>query len=291
MRRTITTALGVWRRKGPLWPLRAAVCAAGGMMSGSARGLMVEPSRGCTGHCSGCPVQEDPLRLTPQRFEAFLMSRGARPVTIHFAGKHSDPLDSPFLPELVSIASRRSAMVSVSTIGLGLRPGWEHLPVDRWIVSVPAAGEDSWKALRGTCRLEELKENLRRLTGTGEVMVELILTLWKPSAGDGEAFRRLARECGVKSIRTVFGRYDPEGYHLGRVENLALEHPHSPYSLENGQVRLKGVPGRCPVAGAVFLDASGVMNPCPFTGDPGASEAEMERKKALRSYESCAYCP
>ncbi len=252
---------------------------------------MAEPSRGCTGHCSGCPVPEDPLRLTPQRFEAFLMSRGARPVTIHFAGKHSDPLDSPFLPELAAMASRYSAMVSVSTIGLGLRPGWEHLPVDRWIVSIPAAGEDSWKALRGTCRLDELKENLRRLTGTGKVMVELVLTLWKPSAGDGEAFRHLAWECGVKSIRTVFGRYDPEGYHLGRVENLALDHPDSPYVLENGHVRLKEAPGRCPVAGTVFLDASGQLSPCPFTGDTGASEKEVERKKALRSYESCAYCP
>lgn len=291
MGRTAATALDAWKRNGPLWPLKAAAHAAGSMLRGKARGLMVEPSRGCTGHCSGCPVPEDPLRLAPRRFEAFLMSRGARPVTIHFAGKHSDPLDSPFLPELAAMASRYSAMVSVSTIGLGLPRGWEDLPVNRWVISVPAVREESWRALRGTCRLEELKNNLRRLTGTGKVMVELVLTLWRPSAGDEGELCRLAEECGVKSIRTVFGRYDPEGYHLGRAENLALDHPGSPYVLENGGVRLKGAPGRCPVAGAVFLDASGRLCPCPFTGDTGESEKEMERKKALRSYDSCAYCP
>ena len=291
MRRTITTALGIWRRKGPLWPLKAAGSAAGSMIRGTARGLMVEPSRGCTGFCSGCPVPDDPLRMTPESFEECLSARGARPVTIHFAGKHSDPLDSPFLPELASIASRRSAMVSVSTIGLGLRPGWESLPVNRWIISIPAAREGSWTALRGTCRLDELKDNLRRLTGTGKVMVELVLTLWKPSVGDDAELRHLADECGVKSIRTVFGRYDPEGYHLGRIENLALDHPLCPYLLENGEVRLRDRPGGCPVAGAVFMDASGAISPCPFTGDPGASEMEMERRKAHRSYEACAYCP
>jgi hypothetical protein len=40
-------------------------------------------------------------------------------------------------------------MVSISTIGLGLLPGMECLPADRWIFSIPAAAGESWRALRG----------------------------------------------------------------------------------------------------------------------------------------------
>ncbi len=125
-------------------------------------------------------------------------------------------------------------MVSISTIGLGFTDATAGLVVDRWILSIPAATEESWLALRGNRRLQEFRENLRRITQEGNSMVELVFTVWKPSLGDTEAFLELAAEAGVRNVKRIFGRFDPGGHHLGRVENLALDSPDCPYLLVKG---------------------------------------------------------
>ncbi len=290
MKRTLSTAVNVWKRRGIFWPLSLAGTMTANRMHGTPRGLIVEPSGACTGSCRGCRTAENPGELTPELLKSFLMERRVRPVTIHFAGKHSDPLASTFLPELTGVAAKHSSMVSVSTIGLGLERGWEHLPVDRWIVSMPAATDDTWFTLRGNRRLGELKENLQRLISADKSMVELVLTVWKASANDTEAFHELAEDLGIRDVKVVFGRYDPEGYHMGRVENLALNSPDCPYVLD-GELRLRNEPVGCPLSGTVFLDSSGLVHPCPFTEGCDLPPAEMEKQKRTRNYPACRYCP
>ena len=255
------------------------------------RGLIVEPSQGCTGRCTGCPVQHNPAEMSPSAFEQILKGRPARPVTIHFAGKHSDPLASPFLPELVSVARQHSPMVSVSTIGLGLKEGWENLPVDRWILSIPGATPESWYALRGNRRFGEFRDNLGRILKADRSMVELVLTVWKASENDVEPFLRLASEEGVHRVKIVFGRYDPEEHHMGRAANLALNSPGCPYTVKDNRLMLKKTPPGCPLAGTLFLDASGILHPCPFTEALRGKISSVEKRKAGRGYSACMYCP
>ncbi len=273
------------------------------MVRGLPRGLIVEPSTGCTGSCRGCPQPESPVSLEPNSFMEWLHARPADHTTIHFAGKHSDPLAATALPELVSIARKRSSMVSISTIGLGFTDATAGLPVDRWILSIPAATGESWLALRGNSRLQEFRNNLRRISLEGCGMVELVLTVWKPSLGDTEAFLELAAEAGVKNLKRVFGRFDPGGNHLGRVENLAIDSPDSPYLLdEAGVPKLKGTPAGCPLADTLFLDARGTLHPCPFCSDNEALEKNPSREawqtsmkwkvlKDRREFTPCRWCP
>ncbi|MBN2860403.1 MAG: hypothetical protein JXK93_09095 [Sphaerochaetaceae bacterium] len=290
MRRTIDTAFDIWKRKNFLWPLSIALSYAGCRIFNAPRGLIVEASTGCTGYCRGCPEPDKTVDLSVDIFEKVLAGRRFRPVTVHFSGKHSDPLASSVFPELVRAAASRSSMVSVSTIGLGLGESWEYLPVDRWILSIPAATLETWHALRGNSRLDEFRDNLRRLLHADRGMVELVLTLWKPSAGDTEAFHRLADEEGIGRRRVVFGRFDPDGHHLGRIENLALEAPGCPYIIEEG-VRLIEEPPGCPLSGTVFLDAEGYLHPCPFTERTQNDYRVVSREKTGRLYEACRYCP
>lgn len=291
MNRTLETGLLVWRKRGIHWGFRLGFAAIANKTRGLPRGLIVEPTTECTGNCSGCRDSGGSVVMDPRHLEGFLTKRGTSPVTIHFSGKHSDPLASPLLPELVSTALKRSSMVSVSSIGLGLRPGWEFLPVDRWILSIPAAGRESWKELRGTDRLEEFRENLRRMIRTGRSLIEVVLTLWRPSEGDGEAFRDLMEKEGVRYYRTVFGRYDPQGHHLGTVKNLVLQHPDSPWKLENGEPVLKNAPKECPLKGTVFLDAGGMLHPCPFVEAFAEDPSMVEGKQTRREYPECRICP
>jgi len=289
MIRTLLTGIKIWKHRGILWPLKLTAAIAGNRIQGFPRGLIVEPSQECTGKCSGCRRPENPITLTPEKLEGYILGRPARPATIHFAGKHSDPLSSLLFPDLVRLAARHCSMVSVSTIGLGLQDGWECLPVDRWIVSIPAATEDTWFQLRGNRRFTELRENLMRLLSVDKSMVELVLTLWRQSAEDRELFHRFAREMGISSLKVVFGRYDPMGNHFGRVGNLALKVPGCPYVLDN-EVRLKNEPARCPLTGTLFLDASGFVHPCPFTESSDLSPMKIERSKRERSHSACRYC-
>lgn len=134
-------------------------------------------------------------------------------------------------------------------------------------------------------------------------MVELVLTIWNRSADDVRALPVLADETGAHGFRAVFGRYDPEGRHIGRVENLALNSPDCPYMLDReGKPVLKREPHGCPLAGCLFLDASGAMRPCPFTGDGDPLEAEPSREawdraaswkriKRSRAFTACRFCP
>lgn len=301
MRRTLYTAIEIWMAKGFFWPVKLIFGLAGNHLKNLPRGLVVEPSERCTGFCEGCPIPEKPYDLPPDTLKKWLESRPVKPVNIHFAGKHSDPLASPCLAELVGIAEKQAAMVTVSTIGLGMTEEMEELPVDRWIFSIPAATEESWWALRGTGRLGEFKEILKRVVKRNRAMVELVLTVWKQSSGDLAEFEKLAEESGVYNLNRVFGRYDPEGHHLGRAENLALEENDCPYELdENGVVKLKQETP-CPFAGTLFLDAAGVLHPCPYTGseDPALTvpcegswkmAAGWADFKTQKRFSCCKYC-
>ncbi|MCD4706255.1 MAG: hypothetical protein K8S62_00780 [Candidatus Sabulitectum sp.] len=75
-------------------------------------------------------------------------------------------------------------MLSISTIGLGLKTSLEQLPVDRWMFSIPAATDESWEALRGNNRLDEALNAINRVQKKDRAMVEVILTIWKAS-GNG----------------------------------------------------------------------------------------------------------
>lgn len=290
MLRTARTATEVWKRKGLLWPVSLINSLLLNHMNRQPRGLIVEPSRGCTGRCAGCSVPESAAELDPLLFRQILEGLKVKPVTIHFAGKHSDPLAAENLPELVAIARRYSQMVSVSTIGLGLKEGWEELPVDRWILSIPAATQESWFALRGNRRLDEFMNGLERLVKSKKTMVELVLTVWKPSSADTQPFLQLAGGAGVVNVKKVFGRYDPQGYHLGRIENLALDEPGCPYTF-NGELKLKNEPSGCPLVQTHFLDSSGKLHPCPFTGETGIATSEIKSMKNRRAFEACRFCP
>ena len=303
MKRTITTGIRIWKNRGLLWPvtllLRAAACS----VKKTARGLIVEPSQGCTGGCKGCILPEKPFVLKTETLEAWLSESLAEPVTIHFSGKHSDPLASPDIESLAIVAGRYCSMLSISTIGLSLKPGLEKLPVDRWIFSIPAATEKSWKQLRGNRRLAETLKNIKAVQMKSATMVEVVLTVWKASTNDTEEFNNLKERENWYHTKSVFGRFDPDGNHFGRLENIALDSEYCPYLLnENNTLSLKNTPQGCPFAGYLFLDATGTLRPCPFTGDESPSLTEPSRdswirarkwheQKKSRKYPACKWCP
>ncbi|OPL19333.1 MAG: hypothetical protein AVO35_11345 [Candidatus Aegiribacteria sp. MLS_C] len=303
MLRTAATALTVLKRRGPIWPLKLLITATGCRVKGMPRGIMVEPTQGCTGHCTGCVRPEVPAVMAPTLLEEWLDSAPSKPVTVHFTGRHSDPLASPLLQELVAAAAERCMMTSISTIGLGLTGGIAGMKVDRWIVSIPAATEASWKPLRDRDSFDDVMDAIDTLRRRSPAMVEVVLTLWKSSERDGEAFEELAVLNGWKRRQVVFGRYDPEGQSIGRVENLALGHPSSPYTLSpEGRPVLVREPRGCPLAGCVFLTAGGTLLPCPFlTGDGPREDRPSEEAwrrasgwreaKDSRSFAACRFCP
>ena len=306
MRRTIKSAVSIWKNRSVLWPLtllaRTTICA----LKNTPRGLIVEPSQGCTGNCKGCSVPETPMVLKKEKLNSWLNCSPAKPVTIHLSGKHSDPLASSEIQSLAETAIKNCSMLSISTIGLGMKPEHCQLPVDRWIFSIPAATDKTWEQLRGNNRLDEVLENIRmvksRNTGT---MVEVVLTIWKASLNDENAFRQLKQKQNWQHSKIVFGRYDPEGNHFGRLSNIALKHKDCPYMENSGNSAipaLKQTPTGCPLAGYLFLDAAGTLRPCPFTGDesPYLKKAVPEsweisdqwrEKKQERSYPACKWCP
>lgn len=303
MKRTLIAGLNIWKLRGILWPVallvKAMTCAAGRIP----RGLIVEPSQGCTGGCAGCELPESPEVLRDEQLEMWLKASPAKPVTIHFSGKHSDPLASPQITELTETARKSCSMLSISTIGLGLRPALERLRVDRWIFSIPAATEGSWEKLRGNNRLSEALSAIRAVQEKSRAMVEVVLTIWKASANDTEAFHQLIQKENWLHTRVVFGRFDPEGNHFGRLENIALNHRDCPYTLDKDQkLTLRKKPEGCPLKGYLFLDAAGTLRPCPFTGDesPHAHKPETAswnkaeywtEQKQKRSYPACEWCP
>lgn len=303
MRRTLVTGLRIWKKKGLSWPLLLLARGLRNRLSGFPRGLMVEPSQSCTGRCRGCRPPVDPADLLPGLLESWLSCRPIAPVTIHFSGKHSDPLSNPLLDELVGVAGRHCSMVSLSTIGLGFLPTHAELPVDRWIFSVPAAANSSWISLRGHDRLDEVLATVEAVQARGTSMVEMVLTIWKYSMGDIHQFQSLVSKLGVDSSKVVYGLFDPGGNHIGRVENLALESPDCPYELNTaGAPVLKRIPLGCPLSACLFLDARGILRPCPFTGDGTPMErvasTEAWRRarawsalKGRRAFAECRYCP
>lgn len=303
MKRTLITALNIWHRRGFSWPfilLRSSVKC---RITKLPRGLIVEPSQSCTGTCAGCSHPDNPAVLKPEQLDSWLTASPAKPVTIHFSGKHSDPLASPLLKDLTDTAIRNCSMLSISSIGIGITPEHAKLPVDRWIFSLPAATEKSWRTIREDDRLEEALRAIETVQNTGRIMVEVVLTLWKPSSGDRKAFGRLAEREGWQHRKTVFGRFDPTGHHVGRLGNLALEAPDCPYILnQNGTLTLRNTPPGCPLAACLFLDATGTLRPCPFTGNesshlkypsPGAWDTAKQwtEQKQNRSYPACEWCP
>ncbi len=303
MFRTLKTGLRIWRRRGAAWPGIMAARVAANALLRLPRGLMVEPTQNCTGGCTGCPPPEEPEDLSPELLARWLDHRPTPPVTIHFSGKHSDPLAAPHLRELTETARRNGSMVSISTIGLGFSHGMEKLPVDRWIFSIPAATGEGWKALRGADRLEEALAAVRSAASGNAPMVELVLTVWRQSAGDPGKLPGVAAAAGAHGYKAVFGNYDPEGRHFGRVGNLALDSPECPYRLgPDGNPELKVKPRGCPLAGCLFLDASGTLRPCPFAGDDAPRVTEPSREawrraaswtgfKRNRAFPVCRYCP
>lgn len=294
--------MNIWHHRGILWPAvllaRAVLCATKKIP----RGLIVEPSQGCTGNCVGCDIPEKPALLEPEQLEAWLKASPAKPVTIHFSGKHSDPLASTQIQKLAETARENCSMLSISTIGLGLKSDMELLPVDRWIFSIPAATEKSWETLRGNNRLNEALNTINRVQKMDRAMVEVVLTIWKASANDIEPFNQLALKENWQHTKVVFGRFDPEGNHFGRLENIALNHRDCPYTVRNNNLTLKHPPRGCPLAGYLFLDATGTLRPCPFTGDesPHLTKPEKEswntaeewvKQKQERAYAACEWCP
>jgi len=302
MNRTLEAEFSIWKRRGFLWPFTLFARAAACRLHRIPRGLIAEPAEACTGKCSGCPPVQSPAMLQPELMFRWLDASPAKPVTIHFSGKHSDPLASSLLGELAVTARSLCSMLSVSTIGLGLVPGQETLPFDRWIFSLPAATGQSWNALRGNSRFPEALNSIKTVMTAQNAMVEVVLTLWKHSSGDKEAFRKLAMERGWKHTQTVFGRFDPAGHHLGRVENLALDAPGFPYRLNSGGIpELKEKPCGCPLSDYLFLSAQGTLRPCPFTGDesphltePSAESwniaADWAERKRRRCFAECEWC-
>ncbi|MCK5841419.1 MAG: radical SAM protein [Candidatus Sabulitectum sp.] len=302
MRRTLAAGMNIWRQKDILWPFSLVIRAIKCAMHSVPRGLIVEPSQDCTGHCTGCSTPEQPAILKTEQLESWLRTSPAKPVTIHFSGKHSDPLASPEINKLAETAGRNCSMLSVSTIGLGLKQTHVQLPVDRWIFSLPAAEEASWKILRGNKRFNEAIEAIRTVRQSSKAMVEVVLTLWKASVNDIEIFNQLAKKENWQHTKVVFGRFDPEGNHFGRLENIALDHEASPYILRNDSLALKKDPQGCPLAGYLFIDATGTLRPCPFTGDESPHAAKPEKKswhtakkwvkeKQNREYPACTWCP
>ena len=314
MKRTIKTALRIWRQQctkqgkfnlysSLVWPavliLRVITCT----IRRVPRGLIVEPSQNCTGACSGCALPEKPSQLEPSLFREWLRSSPSKPVTIHFSGKHSDPLASSELKALAKTAQKNCSVFSISTIGLAWKPVYTKLPVDRWIFSIPAATEESWSKLRGSNRFAEVLEAIRAVKENSEALVEVVLTLWKASANDVDAFFSLAEKESWQFTQVVFGRFDPEGNHFGRLDNIETANKNSPYTRGEGfKLKLKNTPLGCPLLDYLFLDAEGALRPCPFTGDeaPILTDPCLKSwKKALkwremkrkRSFPACSWCP
>ena len=264
------------------------------------RGLLVEPTTRCSGGCPGC-VPPAPRDLTAEVLERWLSCAPVPPATFAFAGKHSDPLCAPDLPALAEAASRMSMLVSVSTIGLGLNARHLRMPVDRWIVSMPGATGRSYSAVRGGDSLPEVLDAVRRLAASRSFQVEVVLTLWRPSEGDVEAFRDMARAEGWRQAGAVQGLYDPSGFDVGRPGMLATGIPGALYRVERGTVSRRAPAGPCPASGYLFLDAGGALRPCLF-GDSGPcwrdasrqswlEAASFERTKAGRPLPECEWCP
>lgn len=304
MNRTAAAFLSVVRRRGPAWPFGLGFRVLGCRLSGLPRGLVVEPSEGCTGGCANCHPPVEPVHLDPAVFERWLDARPAQHATIHLAGRHSDPLSSPHLGPLVGLARARSSMVSISTLGLGMTPAVTSLPVDRWLISLPAATGESWMAVKGVNRLQEALEAVRMLRAarTG-AMVEVILTKWSGSAGDAPAFARLAHDEGWDNTRIVHAFYDPLGGEYGRQGALALDEPDCPYRRsEDGGVELRLHGALCPHLDYLCLDARGGLRPCPIAGGDAPvlyepfreswfEAASWKARKTRRSFRNCTICP
>ena len=302
MKRAITAGLNIWKNRGVLWPFAMLAGVAVCTVRKIPRGLIVEPSQGCTGGCTGCELPKKPAVLSSKQLRKWLESSPANPVTIHFSGKHSDPLASPEIEELTKTARKSCSMLSISTIGLGLVSPLEELPVDRWIFSIPAATEVSWLKLRGNNRFNEALRAIRAVRKKSRAMVEVVLTIWKASSHDTEVFYQLSEKENWQHTRVVFGRFDPEGNHFGRLENIALNHRDCPYTLKDETLTLRHTPAGCPLKSYLFLDATGTLRPCPFTGDESPREDEPERRswnkaklwaelKEKRSFSACRWCP
>ncbi len=299
MSRELAAALSLLRGRGPL-PLalllaRMTVARVVRMP----RGLCVEPSSLCTASCPGCVPGEE-ATLGPGTLIRWLEAAGPRPATLHLTGRHSDPLASDRLFELVDAGKRMCPMVSISTIGVGLERFGRLPRADRWLVSIPGATRESYGAVRGDPDgLGRVLSAIDRLLSESGSMVEVVLTLWRPSAGDRESFARLARERGWRHTQVVHGLYDPSGLGAGRATMLALQDPSCPYVLEGGEVRLADPPGPCPLGSCLFLGADGTLRPCPFAGEDAASWdepgrgawREASRAAGTRRWEACRYCP
>ena len=87
------------------------------------------------------------------------------------------------------------------------------------------------------------------------------------------------------------------------LENIALDHKDCPYTLDmDEKLTLRNSTDGCPLKSYLFLDATGTLRPCPFTGDesPRADKPEIESwnkakywadQKQKRSYSACRWCP
>lgn len=300
--RTLAAALSATAVHGPLWPLRLAVRLARLGIRRVQRGLVVEPSTKCLAGCACC-IPSEPRDLAPGELAAWLDCAPVNPVTLNLAGKHSDPLASGSLGGITAVARRRALSVSISTNGAGMTPETAALPFDRWIFGLPGATRSSYAAVRGIDGLDGVIEGMRMVLSSGRAMVESVLTVWKPSAGDREAFESLMDSLGVVYRRAVPGIFDPSGNDVGRAEMLAIGDPSCPYRLDpDGGVSLSREPGPCPALGYLFLDASAVLRPCPFCDRPDPSAAvpsrnawlearSWEAPKRARNLSHCRWCP
>ncbi len=292
---TLLSFFETWRRKSLFWPLKLASAIIANRMQQLPGELIVEPSAKLTGDGSSCDSDKD-QNLHPDTLIAWLDSRPVPPVNIHFAGSKSDPLASPHIHFLAFLAFTKSSMVSVSTIGLGMNDDHMCIPVDRWVVTTPAATEKSWKKLRKTDRFSEFKTTVEKLVRKRNSTVELVLTIWKESAEDIEPFRKLAMELNVHLATAVFGRYQP-----GEKRQPETEMKESPYMLdEKGSIKLKKQE-LCPMQNTLFLDSSGALHPCVFTADTGPGltapceaswrmAASWTRFKQERKFPMCSHC-
>jgi len=268
--------------------------------AGIPRGLVIEPTTVCGAGCRGCVPSPEAV-LAPGRLREWLGCAPVVPATFSLVGRHSDPLCSPHLPEMAEIAASSGLLVSISTVGLGLEPAHLRMPVDRWIVSIPGATPGSYAAVRGNDRLAEVLEATERIGLAGRGMLEVVLTLWRPSEGDAGAFRELARARGWKSTQVVQGLFDPTGFDVGRPGMLATSIPGALYSVEGGEVRRTAPEGACPALGYLLIDASGAMAPCPFACDPPRwtepsarswrEASAFESTKRTRPFPECRWCP
>lgn len=300
--RTLAAVLSATAGHGPLWPPRLAVRLVRLGLRRMPRGLVVEPSTRCLAGCSCC-IPSEPRELAPDELSAWLDCAPVPPVTVNLAGKHSDPLASGSLGGICAVARRKALAVSISTNGAGMTPEAAALPFDRWIFGLPGATRESYEAVRGVDGFDGVIEGMRMVLNSSRAMVEAVLTVWKPSAGDREAFDSLMESLGVAYTRAVPGIFDPSGNDVGRAEMLAIGDASCPYRLDpGGGVSLSREPGPCPALGYLFLDASAVLRPCPYCdrSDPSAAvpsrNAWLEARswkasKKARHLSQCRWCP